>query len=221
MTAIRFDHVNKNYRDVEVFRDFTMDFEKGKIHVLMGASGCGKTTLLRLLLRLEKPDSGEILGLEGLKRSAVFQEDRLLANLTVSANIRLARPTLSGAAKRQFRKEIREWLERVGLPGLERKAVRELSGGMRRRVALLRALLAEADFYVFDEPLKGLDQENRERLLRMLFPVLRGKTVFWVTHDPDDLRFIPDACPHYFPLPGQPEPRTSVPDSPESEEDLC
>ena len=150
----------------------------------MGASGCGKTTLLRILCGLLPPDSGRIDGAEGAWYSAVFQEDRLCENLTAAANIRLV------TGNSRSREEIESALAAVGLADCSGKPVREFSGGMKRRTALVRALLAEYSVLVLDEPFKGLDESTREQTAGWCRKMTAGKTVILVTHDPRDCELL-------------------------------
>lgn len=169
--------LTKRYGENTVLDGFSCVIPAGELTAVAGVSGCGKTTLLSLLTGLLDPDSGEVLTDPPVARfSAVFQEDRLCENLTVSANIRLANSGLSGA-------EISEALSAVGLSGCENRTVRELSGGMKRRTALLRALLAEYGAVVLDEPFKGLDEATKNQVLDFCREKLRGKTAVLVTHD--------------------------------------
>ena len=103
-------HVWRSFGEKQVLRDFSHTFPQGELTVVMGPSGCGKTTLLSLLLGLQAPDRGEILGLEGLKKSAVFQEDRLCENTTAQANLRLVNPALT-------REQANQALTALGLGG--------------------------------------------------------------------------------------------------------
>lgn len=146
----------------------------------MGESGIGKTTLIHLLLGLEKPDAGEIEGVPHGKMAAVFQENRLCENLSAAANVRLtARRKLDESA-------IQEAFREVNLKEVYQRPVRELSGGMKRRVAIVRALLADADCVVMDEPFKGLDEETRKLTAEYVRRCLEGKTLIVVTHDAKD-----------------------------------
>lgn len=183
MEGIVMDRLCKSYGDKAVLRDFSAVLPLGKTTSLMAPSGAGKTTLLRLLMGLEKPDSGRILGLEGLRLSAVFQEDRLCENLNPVSNLRLVTPALSRTAAA-------EALAAVGLTDCQRQPARELSGGMRRRVAILRALLAEYDLLFLDEPFKGLDQETKEIVMADTRRRCAGRTVLFVTHDPAELEAL-------------------------------
>ena len=131
-----------------VLQDFSCELEEGRVTALMAPSGAGKTTLLRILLGLETADSGEITGLSDKRLAAVFQEDRLLDFMTPVDNIRLPEPKLERAV-------ILREMAAMGLTGCENQPVRELSGGMRRRVAILRALLCGADGIALDGAVQG------------------------------------------------------------------
>lgn len=150
----------------------------------MGRSGGGKTTLIKLLMGLEKPTEGSIEGLFGKKLSAVFQEDRLCENLSAAANIRLV------CRNHVSDEELKSAFQRVCLNEVWRKPVRELSGGMRRRVAILRALFAEYDFLILDEPLKGLDEETKQKTAVYILEKTQGKTVLVVTHDEEEAKLL-------------------------------
>ncbi len=164
-----------------MLRDFSLTLPaRGRV-LLYGPSGCGKTTLTRLLLGLEKPDSGQILGREGLRFSVQFQEDRLFAHLTALRNIALvAGDPQSPAAL----------LARAGLSDAAEKKPAELSGGMRRRVALLRALAAPAEVYILDEPFKGMDRALREQMLALVEEKTAGGLLLLVGHEREAM---PDA----------------------------
>ena len=183
--------VSKTYGgEAPVFADYTLPLAPGGVTVLMGVSGGGKTTMLRMILDLEQPDSGTVAGLQGLRLSAVFQEDRLCENLSALANVCLPHGRLSRPEREELWARTMQTLARVGLEGCAGKPVRSLSGGMKRRVALVRAALADFDLIAFDEPLKGLDEATKHASMGALLPHLAGKTVVWVTHDRDDLGFF-------------------------------
>lgn len=174
------NHVSKFFGEKKIFEDFSMSFPAGKITGIMAPSGFGKTTLLRMLMGLCKPDKGEIWGIDR-KKSAVFQEDRLCQNLSALTNIRLTNPKLT-------REEIERAMEAVGLDLCAGQPVRELSGGMKRRIAILRALLSEYEILFLDEPFKGLDQETKELVMADTKRRCQGKTVILVTHDMQELK---------------------------------
>ena len=148
---------------------------------VMAPSGAGKTTLLRILLGLERPDSGSVSG--GVRWSAVFQEDRLLEHLDAMGNLRF----VLGAALDE--PAANALLTELGLGDTAGKPVREFSGGMKRRLALARALLAPSDALALDEPFTGLDEENRARCLALIRRAAE-KPVLLVTHDPADAKSL-------------------------------
>lgn len=150
------------------------------ITALWAPSGAGKTTLLRLLLGLEKPDSGQLVGTD-IRWSAVFQEDRLLEGLDAGGNLRF----VLGAA--YDAKAAEAMLEELSLANVGTKPVRDWSGGMKRRLALARALLVPSDAVALDEPFTGLDEDNRRRAVGAIRRAAETKPVLLVTHDPDDL----------------------------------
>lgn len=176
--------IRKSFGDNVVLDGFSHEFAEGKVTAVLGKSGCGKSTLLNILMGLMSPDSGRVVGTDGIAISAVFQENRLCENLTVSANIRLV------TGKRFSKSEIAAELAKVGLGECENKPVRVLSGGMKRRTALLRALLAEYDVLFLDEPFKGLDADTKQTVLEYCKEKIAGKTVILVTHDPDECKFL-------------------------------
>ena len=164
--SITLSNICKAYGERRVLRGVTLDIPQG-VTCLMGPSGCGKTTLLRILTGLEAPDCGEITGVPA-RIAMVFQEDRLVDSLTVRANLRLA----LGAG--------------YDPADALRRTVGALSGGMKRRVALARALLYDAPLLVLDEPFKGLDETTARQCMDALARRAAGRAVLLVTHDAQD-----------------------------------
>lgn len=176
--------LTKAYGGKTVIDSLDYEFPQQCVTCIMGASGSGKTTLLRLLMGLEKPDGGSIAGFENRRLSAVFQEDRLCMNLSAVSNVRLVCPAHIRRA------DISAALEALGLAGSLRQPVRTLSGGMRRRVALARALMADYEILFLDEPFKGLDEATWERTMAFTQEKTKGKTVLCVTHDPREAQML-------------------------------
>jgi len=170
----------KSFGDKPVLRDFSAVFPGGALTCLMGPSGCGKTTLLRILMGLEKADAGSVTGLPR-RLSAVFQEDRLCEGFSAVSNIRLVTGRSIPAAV------IESHLLALGLGGSLSLPVREFSGGMKRRVALARAVLARWELLFLDEPFKGLDEDTRRAAAAYLREHTAGRTVIMVTHDPAEV----------------------------------
>lgn len=183
-------NIYKSYGSQVVLNNLSCSFSSGKIQCVMGESGKGKTTLLRILMGLEKVDRGQVFGLNNRRIRAVFQEDRLLEENTVMDNILFVMPH----SDEKERKAIRIACEEVGLVGSENKLVKELSGGMKRRIAILRALLSDFDILLLDEPLKGLDVENKQKVVQFMKSVInqgeRDYLVIMVTHDMEDVELV-------------------------------
>ena len=150
----------------------------------MGPSGCGKTTILRLIMGLEKTDSGMIQGGENKKLSVVFQEDRLWESFTAISNI------LSVAPKKISQEEAIKHLEEIGLRDCFNKPVSQLSGGMKRRVAIVRAILSCGDLIILDEPFKGLDKESLNLAINYVKKHTLKSTVIVVTHSLEEAKLL-------------------------------
>ena len=171
-----------------VLVDFCMEIPGGGAIAVMGASGSGKTTLLRILLGLEKPNSGEILGLNNKRFAVVFQEDRLLQHRTARQNVEI--PLIgTQIEKTNVHKIAGTALRDVELNGFEDFSVRELSGGMCRRVALARAIAFARsglgrDAAILDEPLKGLDNAMKKRIVPRFIDAFATRVI--ITHDENE-----------------------------------
>ena len=190
--TIEICHLKKAYGEHVIFSNFTMELKKGAVTCLMAPSGAGKTTLLRILAGLEQADGGKIGGLEALRKSMVFQEPRLAEELTAAANIQLAvRHRMFGKEKRSSRHLVEE-MEELGLSGCENQAVSELSGGMRQRVAVLRAMRMDADFLLLDEPFRGLDAGTKKKTMNYIRRKGKEKTMLLVTHDLEEAEAMGD-----------------------------
>lgn len=184
MKKLHIQNISKRYGDTLVFDRFSCTLYPGEVNALFGSSGSGKTTLLRLLMGLEEADEGTMNIGEALRISAVFQEDRLCNNLSAFSNVKLVvEPSVTSA-------QIQDALCAVGLKDAVRKPAKELSGGMKRRVALVRALLATYDLLVLDEPFKGLDEGTKDQVIAYTLESIKGKTVILVTHDADEAKMM-------------------------------
>ena len=182
--SIEIRNLCKSYDGRPVLSGLSHTFPEGRITCITGPSGCGKTTLLNLLMGLIPPDSGEIRGIPPGRMAVVFQEDRLIPHLSALSNIRhvLGRHVSETA--------ILSALESVGLGGSAHRPVRELSGGMQRRTALVRALLSDSPLVIMDEPFKGLDAETRASVIGYTRKKLAGRTALIVTHDPSEAAML-------------------------------
>ena len=172
-------NLTKSYGGKRVLQNVSFTAGAG-VTCVMAPSGSGKTTLLRLVLGLESPDSGEVLVPAGCRFAAVFQEDRLLEGLDAMGNLYFV---LGADLERPAALAL---LEELGLGNVGDKPIRAYSGGMKRRLALARALLVPSDALVLDEPFTGLDGDNRLRALECVRRAAADKPVLLVTHDSRD-----------------------------------
>lgn len=164
-----------------VLRNLNMEAPEQGITVVLGRSGCGKTTLLRMIAGLEPMDGGEIEGMGSGKTGIIFQEPRLMPWLTVEANI------LFGVGK-EGRERLERLLSLTGLTGFEKAYPSQLSGGMQQRAALARALIYEPDFLLMDEPFAALDYFTRKQMQKELLTIQQEEKqgVLFVTHSIDE-----------------------------------
>lgn len=175
---IIFDQVDFAYDTVQVLRQVFLTLPEEGVLCLSGPSGCGKTTLLRLLAGLERPCGGRILGLAGKRPSMVFQENRLLPWMTVTDNLL----SVFSHPREPERQAAGQLLEAIGLAESAEEYPASLSGGMKRRVAIARAMLYGGDILLLDEPFTGLDPALRQHIISMLLERYRGKLIVLVTH---------------------------------------
>lgn len=175
--------ITKSFHETSVLSSLSLSLKPHGAYCLMGPSGVGKTTLLRILLGLEAPDSGTIEGLLGKRFSAVFQEDRLLEGYTALENIRLA---IGNSREVNLTAVCTRLLPAEALT----KPVREFSGGMKRRTAILRALLAPSDIVVMDEPFTGLDPQTKLSAIRMINEYTSKKLLLISTHSEEDAKLL-------------------------------
>lgn len=178
---IIFEKVSVNFGEKQVLKDLNLTIKQGEIIGIMGASGIGKTTFVKVLLGLLKPSEGKVVGLEDIKFSAVFQEDRLCEGFDAITNVRMV---LSSEITSE---EVDKEFSKVRLTDYKGKPVSKLSGGMKRRVAIVRAVMVQSDVIILDEPFKGLDETLKREVLLYLKEALIGRTVILVTHDKADI----------------------------------
>ena len=180
---IALNNINISYGNLKVLENFSISLEKGKVHCIFGASGCGKTTLLNALTGINKIESGEKLNLENKKFSYVFQEDRLLPWATALENVLFV---LRDRYCDEEAKQIAEkYLNIVGLGKFINAYPSELSGGMQRRVSFARALSYRGEVFILDEPFKGLDFKLKTELINYLLEsdIKENSYIVFVTHD--------------------------------------
>ena len=180
--AIVIRNLSKAFDGKAVLTDFCAEIRENALTCIMGESGCGKTTLLSLIAGRITPDSGTISGVPygtNGKIAAVFQENRLAEAFTVYRNLRMVCTGSKPSAD-----TLCEMLARVGMEkDVLYSPVSALSGGMKRRIAILRALLCDSPLMLMDEPTSGLDAENKKAVIAFIREKTKNKTVLWVTHD--------------------------------------
>ena len=207
---LRISHLAKTFDGLHALQDINLDVERGEFISVVGPSGCGKTTFLRIIAGLEPASSGEVL-LDGRAvhrpggdRGFVFQSDSLLPWRTVFANAIIGREVAGqvGPAERQRTMEL---LKLVGLEGFEHYHPRQLSGGMRQRVNLARALAIDPEILLMDEPFSSLDAQTREIMQTELMRIWEQgrKTVLFVTHQIDEAVFLSDRVLVFARRPGR------------------
>jgi NitT/TauT family transport system ATP-binding protein len=188
-----------NRSPVRALRGFDLDVDEGEFLSIVGPSGCGKSTFLNVLLGLVKPDSGDLtidgraIAGPGTDRAMVFQEFGLLPWRTVSANVELGLE-LKGIPAATRRSTSQGFIEMVGLAGFEGHYPHELSGGMKQRVGLARALATDPDVLLMDEPFAALDAQTRDLMQVELLRIWQEarKTVLFVTHQIDEAIYLSD-----------------------------
>jgi NitT/TauT family transport system ATP-binding protein len=182
-TVIEFDHVTKSFDSLTVVNDVSFRISSGEIAGVVGPSGVGKTTLLKLITGIFLPDRGTVKVAPGVV-GYVFQEPRLLPWRTALDNVADALRA-RGLPKPEAREKAAAWLGRVGLTGFEGYHPAELSGGMAQRVSVARALSVEPAILLMDEPFSNMDIALKSSLILMLKQILeeRRTTVLYVTHD--------------------------------------
>jgi NitT/TauT family transport system ATP-binding protein len=202
--------LSKWFGELEALRSLDLEVERGGFVSVVGPSGCGKTTFLRIVAGLEPATAGEVL-LDGRlvrgpggDRGFVFQTDNLLPWRTVLANAMIG-PEVAGRSGEGERRRTLDLLKLVGLEGFERYYPRQLSGGMRQRVNLARALAIDPQILLMDEPFSALDAQTREIMQTELMRIWEEgrKTVLFVTHQIDEAVFLADRVLVFARRPGR------------------
>lgn len=176
-------------RKIEALKGVDLDIEEGSFVAVVGKSGCGKTTLLRILCGLEDKTSGE-LGCDPSKVSIVFQEPRLMPWLTVKQNMGF--PLIRSSDRQEAERTVEGYLDMLGLEEFRDAYPSQISGGMAQRAAFGRTLCFDSELILMDEPLGALDAFNRRKLQNDLVEIFRKyrKTIVFVTHDVDEAIYL-------------------------------
>jgi NitT/TauT family transport system ATP-binding protein len=202
--------VSKTYDNgVEALRDVNLSFPKGQLSTLLGPSGCGKTTLLKIIAGLIPRNGGQVLVKgkpvegPGPERAFVFQDFALLPWASVLRNVAFGLE-LRGVPREEREETARKYIAEMGLKGFEHRHPAQLSGGMRQRVGLARALTVDADIILMDEPFSSVDEQTRRKFQEDLLDLLRHhqKTVIFVTHSIEEAAYLSDQIALLSPRPG-------------------
>jgi len=208
--AVSARNISKNYGDVEALKDLSLDFPRGQLTSLLGPSGCGKTTLLKIIAGLLQPTAGtvEVNGKQitgpGPDRAFVFQDFALLPWATVMRNVAFGLE-LRGMATSEREAIAEKYIKDVGLTGFENSFPHELSGGMRQRVGLARALSVDAQVLLMDEPFSAVDEQTRRKFQEDLLSLVQNenKTFIFVTHSIEEAVYVSDQIAILLPRPSR------------------
>ena len=201
MEQIIIKNLSKSYGSLNVLKNVNLTMERDKTYCLMSPSGTGKTTLFRILMGLEKTDAGEIVWNAGsgsgsgsdrdvsrpLRISTVFQEDRLCPTFSPLENVMMVQ---KGKSSEFSMEEIRTTMCRLLPEECLNRPVSTLSGGMKRRTAILRALLTKSDMLLLDEPFTGLDEETKIDVIRFLQEYRNNRFLLISTHQKEDVELL-------------------------------
>ncbi|OOT49007.1 taurine ABC transporter ATP-binding protein [Acinetobacter pittii] len=192
MSVLEAKHIHLTFpkQQKPVLQDINLTIEEGSLTVILGESGCGKTTLLNILAGFQKPSSGDVLVNHevvtgpDVTRAVVFQDHALLPWLNVADNVGFALQ-LKGLKRAEIEKQVSAILKIVGLSHVEKANIWELSGGMKQRVGIARALISHAPFILLDEPFAALDAFTRENMQQLVLDlwIQQNKSFFLITHD--------------------------------------
>ena len=210
VNAVSVKGIYKNYGDVEALRDMSLDFPKGQLTSLLGPSGCGKTTLLKIIAGLLAPNQGEvyvngqIVSEPGPDRAFVFQDFALMPWASVLRNVAFGLE-LRKVSKSEREDIARKYIKDVGLDGFENSFPHELSGGMRQRVGLARALSVDSPVLLMDEPFSAVDEQTRRKFQEDLLQLVKeeSKTFIFVTHSIEEAVYVSDQVAILLPRPSR------------------
>jgi NitT/TauT family transport system ATP-binding protein len=208
--AVSVKNVSKNYGETEALKDMSLDFPRGQLTSLLGPSGCGKTTLLKIIAGLLPATSGEVtvngvtVTAPGPDRAFVFQDFALMPWASVIRNVAFGLE-LRGVNKTERESIAYKYIGDVGLKGFEHSYPHELSGGMRQRVGLARALAVNADVLLMDEPFSAVDEQTRRKFQEDLLNLIKieKKTFIFVTHSIEEAVYVSDQIAILLPRPSR------------------
>ncbi len=208
--AVTVKNVYKNYGETEALSDMSLDFPRGELTSLLGPSGCGKTTLLKIIAGLLPATSGEVIvngqivKEPGPDRAFVFQDFALLPWASVIRNVAFGLE-LRGVVKSERESIAQKYIGDVGLKGFENSFPHELSGGMRQRVGLARALSVDAQVLLMDEPFSAVDEQTRRKFQEDLLNLVKNenKTFIFVTHSIEEAVYVSDQIALLLPRPSR------------------
>ncbi|MAC77316.1 MAG: ABC transporter [Rhodobacteraceae bacterium] len=209
-SAVSVRHISKNFGAVQALSDMSLEFPAGQLTSLLGPSGCGKTTLLKIIAGLLEPSSGEVevngrkVSGPGPDRAFVFQDFALMPWATVMRNVTFGLE-MRGTARSEREGIAEKYIKDVGLAGFERSYPHELSGGMRQRVGLARALAVNADVLLMDEPFSAVDEQTRRKFQEDLLALVQNekKTFIFVTHSIEEAVYVSDQIAILLPRPSR------------------
>ncbi|WP_299652576.1 ABC transporter ATP-binding protein [uncultured Jannaschia sp.] len=208
--AVSVRGVSKNYGDVQALENLSLDFPRGQLTSLLGPSGCGKTTLLKIIAGLIPASSGSVevdgrpVEGPGPDRAFVFQDFALLPWASVLRNVAFGLE-LRGVARSEREDRAARYIREVGLAGFEQSFPHELSGGMRQRVGLARALSVDADVLLLDEPFSAVDEQTRRKFQEDMLALVETerKTFIFVTHSIEEAVYVSDQIAILLPRPSR------------------
>ena len=195
-------NIRKDFGDVEVLKGIDLEVKEGELVTILGSSGCGKTTTIRIIAGLEELDEGQVLlcgqdvtALEPNQRevNTVFQSYALFPHMTVEANVGYGLK-LKKVPRTEIKQRVKDALEMVQLTGYEKRKTQELSGGQKQRVAIARAIINRPKLLLLDEPLGALDLQLRRQMQEELKHLQKklGMTFIYITHDQEEASFLSD-----------------------------
>ena len=209
-SAVSARNISKNYGEVQALQNMSLEFPRGQLTSLLGPSGCGKTTLLKIIAGLLEPTSGEVevngkrVTGPGPDSAFVFQDFALLPWATVLRNVAFGLE-MRGVAASEREARAEKYIKEVGLAGFEHSYPHELSGGMRQRVGLARALAVDAQVLLMDEPFSAVDEQTRRKFQEDLLQLVQNenKTFIFVTHSIEEAVYVSDQIAILLPRPSR------------------